>query len=168
MRDIIGYVDRTFRTIPTGEGRVTAGLSMGGYGALKLALKHPEMFCAAASHSGAVEFGRETFAGDDDRSREWRPIMGAFPAGGDNDLYALIEKSDRASLPAMRIDCGTEDFLIGHNRRFQAYLAQAGIPHGYAEHPGAHDWKYWDRHILDTLKFFGSVLGFEFRPEDHI
>ncbi len=168
VRDIVGYIDRTYQTIPTREGRVIAGLSMGGYGALKLALKHPEMFCAAVSHSGAVEFGRESFTGDDDRSRELRPIMGESPAGGVNDLYAVIDKIDRARLPDLRIDCGVDDFLIEHNRRFQAHLTQSGVPHEYAEHPGAHDWTYWNLHILDTLKFFCQVLGIEgFKAEGH-
>ena len=107
-KDIIGFVDRTFRTIPTREGRVTAGLSMGGYGALKLALKHPDLFCAAVSHSGAVDVGRRDFSGDGDWAREWRPIFGAKPEGGPNDAFALAAKHDPRSSagPADRLRRG--------------------------------------------------------------
>jgi putative tributyrin esterase len=158
VQDVVGFVDRTFRTIPTREGRVVAGLSMGGYGAIKFALKYPDKFCAAVSHSGAVDFARGDFTRTDDWGREWRPIMGSHPAGGPDDIFALAETVDRSILPALRIDCGTEDFLLDHNRALDAHLTALGIPHEYEEHPGGHDWTYWDKHIQDTLKFFGGVL----------
>ena len=162
-QDIVGFVDRTFRTTSSREGRVAAGLSMGGYGALKLALKHPDLFCGAVSHSGAVGIGQRDFSDND----EWRPIFGAQPQGGPNDLFALAAKLDPAHPLALRIDCGVDDFLIEDNRKFDAHLTELGVPHEYAEHPGQHDWLYWNRHILDTLAFFGGVLGYEFKPEDH-
>jgi len=161
VKDIVGFVDRTFQTIPTREGRVAAGLSMGGYGALKMALKYPALFCAAVSHSGAVHLGGNSYTSDDDWGRELRLILGDAPAGGLDDLDALSETLDRAHLPSLRIDCGTEDFLIESNRAFTARLTALGIPHEYEEHPGSHDWSYWDLHIQDTLKFLGGVLGFE-------
>ena len=163
-RDLIGFVDRTFRTIPTRAGRVLAGLSMGGYGAIKLAMKHPELYCAAVSHSGAVGFGRRTF----EAGTEWAAIMGEHPSSGMNDIFALTPSIDLAVLPALRIDCGVDDFLIEENRALDAHLTALGIPHEYEEHPGGHDWVYWNFHILDTLKFFGSVLGYEFQPEQHV
>ena len=168
VRDIVSFVDRTFQTIPTREGRVIAGLSMGGYGAVKLALKYPDMFCAAVSHSGAVGFARRTFA-NDDWGREWTPVFGPSPAGGPDDPFALAEKIDRAKLPALRIDCGVDDFLIEENRAFDALLTAQDIPHEYEEHPGAHTWVYWNKNILYTIKFFCNVLGIpEFKPEDHL
>ncbi len=163
-RDLLGFVDRTFRTIPTRDGRVLAGLSMGGYGAVKLALKHPDLFCAAVSHSGAVGFGRRTF----EAGTEWAAIMGQNAQGGPNDIFALAETISRADLPGLRIDCGVDDFLIEENRAFDAHLTALGVPHEYEEHPGEHNWVYWNFHILDTLKFFGGVLGYEFKPEDHL
>ncbi len=158
VQDIVGFVDRTFQTIPAREGRVAAGLSMGGYGALKLALKHPNLFCAAVSHSGAVDFARRDFPHDDAWGREWRLVLGDSPAGGPDDLFALAVSIDRARLPALRIDCGVDDFLIDSNRAFDAHLTALAIPHEYEEHPGGHDWEYWDTHIQDTLKFLGNVL----------
>ena len=128
---------------------------MGGYGAVKLAWKHPDFFCAAVSHSGAVGFGRRTF----DPGSEWAAIMGENAQGGPNDIFALAETIDRAQLPALRIDCGVDDFLIEENRALNAHLTRLGVPHEYEEHPGEHNWEYWDTHIQDTLKFCGNVLG---------
>ncbi len=159
VQDLVGFVDRTFRTVPTREGRVLAGLSMGGYGAIKFALKYPDKFCAAVSHSGAVDFARGDFTRTDEWGREWRPVMGSHPAGGPDDIFALAETVDRSILPALRIDCGTEDFLLEHNRALHAHLTALGLPHEYEEHPGDHNWDYWDKHIQDTLKFFGGVLN---------
>lgn len=168
VRDLIGFVDQTFQTIPTREGRVIAGLSMGGYGAMKLALKHPDMFRAAVSHSGAVEIASHAFDAASEQDRERIAVFGPNPTGGEEDVFALAGRLTPETQPALRIDCGVDDFLIEHNRRFHAHLDKLGVPHEYAEHPGAHDWRYWDSHILDTLKFFGQSLGFEFRPEDHL
>ncbi len=164
-RDIVGFIDRTFQTIPTRAGRVIAGLSMGGYGALKLALKRPDLFRAAVSHSGAVEMASRSLVsapgasdGEIERERERIPIFGPNPQGGDNDLSALARRADPATRPALRIDCGVDDFLIEHNRRFHILLTDMGVPHEYAEHPGAHDWAYWDAHIFDTITFFARQL----------
>lgn len=157
VRDIVGFVDRTFQTIPTREGRVIAGLSMGGYGAVKLALKYPEIFCAAVSHSGAVAFARRDF-GSEDWGREWLPVLGAHSTGGPDDPFALAEKIDRAKLPALRIDCGVDDFLIEENRAFDAHLTALNIPHEYEEHAGGHSWEYWDTHVQETIAFFKRVL----------
>ena len=167
-QDLIGLVDATFPTRAARAGRAIAGLSMGGYGAFKIALHRPDLFGAAVSHSGAVQFGGHTFSDDpEDRLREFFPLFGAHPQGGPNDVHALAENIDRTLLPALRFDCGTEDFLIEPNRALRRSWESLGIPHEYAEHPGGHDWGYWDRHILDTLHFLSGPLGFPFRPEDH-
>lgn len=165
IKDLIGFVDNTFQTIKAREGRVIAGLSMGGYGAVKLALKHPDLFAAAVSHSGAVGFATREWSGDDDWSREWRAILGENPKGGDNDCFALAERLDPARRPALRIDCGVDDHLIDSNRQLHAHLDKIGYAHEYAEHPGAHNWEYWDQHIQDTLRFFDGILGLTPVPE---
>ena len=161
VHDIVGFVDRTFRTIPTREGRVIAGLSMGGYGAAKLALKYPDIFCAGVSHSGAVAFAHRLM------HQEWTGfdwLVGLFgdnPTGGPDDIFALADRSDPATRPALRIDCGTEDFLLDQNRALHAHLDALGYLHEYAEHPGGHGWDYWDTHIQDTLQFFTQILNMQ-------
>lgn len=164
LRDLVPFVDRTFHTRAERGGRAVAGLSMGGYGAVKLALKHPDTFCAGVSHSGALREidGMFPASVDDEWTREFRPLFGPDAAGGPDDVYALAEKAHwlpPARRPALRLDCGKDDFLIGPNRRFHAHLEALGFPHEYAEHPGAHDWEYWDRHVRDTLGFVCPRLG---------
>jgi putative tributyrin esterase len=162
LRDLIGFVDSTLQTIPTREGRVIGGLSMGGYGAVKLALKHPDMFCAAVSHSGALARAKDLAEDDDsDWAREVRAIFGTNSRDSDNDLFALAEKIDRAKLPALRIDCGVDDFLIEHNRSFHAHLNTLNIAHQYEEFPGAHNWQYWDTHVQEAVAFFVRQLGLQ-------
>jgi S-formylglutathione hydrolase FrmB len=158
--ELIERIDRTFPTKAERGGRCIAGLSMGGYGALRLGLSHPDLYCAAVSHSGALNFGHQVIYGEHVRpmAPEFARILGENPTGGPNDLYALAEKSDRGALPTLRIDCGTEDHLIEANRTFHTHLETLGIAHEYEEHPGAHDWAYWDLHIQDTLKFMRTAL----------
>lgn len=157
-QDLIGYVDRMFPTDARREARVVGGLSMGGYGAIKLALSHPDLFCAAVSHSGALAFTHKVPA---DRYAERVALHGEHPKGGPYDLFALVEHADRAHLPALRIDCGVDDGLIEANRAFHAHLDTLGIPHEYAEFPGAHTWAYWDEHVQEALAFFARILGIE-------
>jgi S-formylglutathione hydrolase FrmB len=164
VRDLIGFVDRVFRTKATRAGRAIAGLSMGGYGAVKLALKYPELFCAAVSHSGALRRpheGYQVYEGG-----ETHRIFGDQPGGGSNDVYALAEKfapcaqtSATPPCPALRVDCGTSDYLIENSRAFHRHLETLAIPHEYAEHPGAHDWAYWDEHVEETIAFVSGALG---------
>ena len=84
---------------------------MGGYGAVKVGIKHHEMFASVNSHSGAVGIMH-----DPDRIKslgdEFTRIFGKTPADGPEDPFALVKSVDHGRLPAMRIDCGTEDFLL--------------------------------------------------------
>ncbi len=159
VKDLVDYVDRMFHTKAERAGRCIGGLSMGGYGALKLALKYPNLFCSANSHSGALGFAHGDFPPDNPFGVEFERVVGKHPAGGPNDLFTLAERIDRARLPALRIDCGTEDFLIDDNRAFQAHLAKLDLPHEYAEFPGAHDWSYWDTHVQEAIAFHRRYLG---------
>jgi len=164
VRDLIGLVDRVYHTDPRREARVIGGLSMGGYGAVKLALKRPDLFRAAVSHSGALAVGHGPLDPSDARGREMVRIFGREPRGGDDDLFALAERIDRGMLPALRIDCGVDDFLLDQNRAFHARLDDLNIPHEYAEFPGGHTWDYWDRHVQEALAFHARVLGLAARP----
>lgn len=154
--ELVDRIDRTFPTQATREGRVLAGLSMGGYGALRLALSYPERFRAAHSLSGAVAYGHDAPSWSTDKKHlaNFYRVVGEDHIGGPCDLFALTLKNHAANtLPDMRIDCGTEDFLIEDNRKFAAYLKEQKIPHEYEEFPGEHNWEYWDEHIQDALKF---------------
>jgi putative tributyrin esterase len=156
IQDLIPFIDRTFRTRPERSARAIGGLSMGGYGAIKIALQFPALFGSAHSHSGALDFAH----GFEPGSVENRLILGdAITGGGPNDPYRLAAECPHP--PALLIDCGTDDFLIEHNRSFHTHLEKLGIAHEYHEYPGAHTWDYWDLHIRDALAFHGRHLGWK-------
>lgn len=161
IRDLIGYVDQMFPTIPTRKGRCIGGLSMGGYGAVKLALKYPGLFCSAVSHSGALAFARRKFPREEGNAwnAEMARILGEDPVNGPDDIFALAAQLDPLKRPALRIDCGVDDFLLEENRACHARLTELGYPHEYEEFPGAHTWDYWDLHVQEALAFHARHLG---------
>jgi len=126
-----------------------AGLSMGGFAALRLTGKYPKRFRAASAHSAATHFEQLLDATEEAEAR-----FGANKA--DYSVLKALLKS-RGELPPFRFDCGKEDWLIEPNRRLHEALCQAGIEHSYEEYPGAHEWLYWEEHLEDSLRFFGSV-----------
>ena len=156
VHDLIPFIDRTFRTDSRRTGRAIGGLSMGGYGALKLALGYPDLFCGAASHScsRALTWTHEPVP----EEQKFTRVFGLDPRGGSSDLFTAATRMDRQLLPALRIDCGTEDALLDGNRRFHQHLAALAIPHEYAEYPGGHTWAYWDQRIQETLLFYQRLF----------
>lgn len=162
IKDVLPQVERIFPAMEGREGRVLGGLSMGGYGAVKLALKFPEMFCSAVSHSGALTPLENT----ESRSQEFREklvpefqaIFGPEWRGGPNDTVALAPKCPIHLRPALRLDCGRQDFLLESNRRFHAHLQALGFPHEYEEFEGEHTWDYWDAHVQEAIAFHRRVL----------
>ncbi len=151
MRDVIGTVDRMFHTIAARRARAVAGLSMGGYGAMMLALRNPEKFCASVSHSGALYFA-DPKAMLSDHPDVNQLSIACQQAG--YDLEKLARKFKKAGRKlALRLDCGEDDFLIESSRRFDAYLDKLEIAHEYQEHSGVHNWDYWNEHVPQTLAF---------------
>ena len=153
MNDVIGLIDRTFPVRAERSGRAIGGLSMGGYGAIKLGLKHHEVFCSANSHSGAIGMARRTPDQVRDFQHEFTAIFGDKSKGRDEDPFALAEKIDHGRIPALRIDCGVDDFLIQDNRNFHKHLESLHISHEYVEFPGTHNWEYWDTHVREAIEF---------------
>jgi putative tributyrin esterase len=130
-----------------------AGLSMGGYGAFKWALRKPEQFCAAASLSGAVDIARLTHDNKYDHTAHLI-FGGEEVAGTDDDLFTLVEQTKDATLQTQLYQCcGTEDFLYEDNVRFQQWCEQMNFPLTTVFDAGEHEWGYWDRHIQDVLKW---------------
>jgi S-formylglutathione hydrolase FrmB len=140
------------------EDNFVAGLSMGGYGAIKAALLCPETFGGCASLSGAFDVfdARRLKIWD-----EWKGIFGSDlqdPSqllGTEHDVFALAERYDATKhvFPKMYLWCGTEDALVKINRRFREHLDNLQIPNVYKESEGNHSWKWWDLHIQDALDF---------------
>lgn len=160
VEDLIPFIDRTFHTVSERRGRAIGGLSMGGYGAIKLALKFPHLFASANGHSGAYQFAHDGWRSEE---AEFMRIIGPHGTGGKDDVFALAEKfaptTNRSRLPALRLDCGTSDYLLDQSRALHEHLQSLGVPHEYMERPGAHDWAYWDKQLPSTLRFHARHLG---------
>jgi S-formylglutathione hydrolase FrmB len=160
--DLVKDVETKYRVIRARYGRAIAGLSMGGYGALKIALKHPAQFAAAGGFSSVVETADASF---DDRHASWKDqLYKVFgPAGSEtrasNDLLALAAHATAASAPALWVDCGTSDALIDGNRKLAAVLQGRGLPYEYHETAGAHAWDYWNRRIEAFLPWLMKVFA---------
>ena len=160
--EVVSFVERNFPARRSRASRAIGGLSMGGYGALRLSLGYPDRFASANSHSGAVMHGHLPGARPDGPlpHDEFLRIFGPSPHGTPHDLLFLAEQAKRAGkLPEMLLDCGTEDYLLDGNREFHAGLEGLKVPHAYREFPGAHTWDYWDEHVKDALAFHSRVLG---------
>jgi S-formylglutathione hydrolase FrmB len=140
------------------EDNFVAGLSMGGYGAFKLALTYPERYAAAASLSGGLDI-RETVREDNPRNTErrlaeLRSVFGDLGkvAGSKHDLLALAKKAAKAPVkPRLYQCCGTEDFLYAQNIRFRDVVRKLPLDLTYEERPGEHNWAYWDKMIQNVL-----------------
>ena len=130
-----------------------AGLSMGGYGAFRIALSRPDRFAAAASLSGAMDVAR--LAREPQRSGEMQWIFGdgrRVKSSG-SDLFRLAGQVARRRGPAPKLYqwCGTEDFLYADNLRFRDAARKVGLPLTYEDSPGGHEWSQWDRQIQRVL-----------------
>ncbi len=143
---------------PLSEARdhtFAAGLSMGGYGAFKLAFRCPRKFAAAASLSGALDLERRMPEYEEDRKREMNNIFGdpAAFSGSLNDLFFLAHRLARSKGPKPLLFqcCGTEDYLYPHNQRFRDHAKKLSLPLTYEEGPGVHDWAFWDHWIRRVL-----------------
>jgi putative tributyrin esterase len=161
-QEVIQKVDATYRTIASKNGRVITGLSMGGHGALYLSSKHPELFCAAGSMSGAVDMNMMLNPDNLERTKTLlTPILGAEVLSPDAyKRYAVIDKVDllKANKMPLIIDCGVDDFLIETNRELHRRLVYNKVPHDYTERPGAHTWEYWDNALPYHMLFFSKIL----------
>jgi putative tributyrin esterase len=148
-------VSELFRVSERPEDTYVAGLSMGGYGAMKWALREPERFAAAATLSGALDLA---YIQEHDRRPHIRALVARvfadrIVAGGDEDLMHLVRVADPSSLPRLMLRCGRDDHLVAQNRRFVAACTTAGVALDAAFEPGEHTWQFWDRHIQAVLEW---------------
>ena len=167
--ELVPWVDETYRTIAARRGRAIAGLSMGGYGALSYAARHPGTFAAAASFSGALEVGSAAAWGER-RANEarWRAHLPISLAArlrslalvelrtGDGRPGPLDRRATKPGCPA----CALERYLHAGNVRLHARLRALGIRHVWDDYgPGTHDWPYWRRDLRETLPDLARVLA---------
>jgi enterochelin esterase-like enzyme len=168
IRELIPFIDKTYRTRADREFRGVAGLSMGGWGTLVYALRHPDVFAAGAAFSAAV-WSDDDITGmkQDSWDRLLGPLFGAKGLAGKARLTAhfrevspldLAKTLSEDSLKKVRyyIDCGDDDFLIRGNCALHLLLADRKIPHEFRVRDGGHTWTYWRTGIVDGLKFIGQ------------
>jgi putative tributyrin esterase len=181
-RDVVQFADKKYRTLADRRHRAIAGLSMGGLGALALSFEYPEVWSAAASHSGVIA---PLYAGPSpfDGHPQWAssaaeleagwgktfwPLM--LPAFGRDTagwwsrdpgrrLERLVARKGTGAVPALFVDCGTEDGLVNESRVFRWKAEQLGVPLVYHEWPGKHDWPYWSDHVRQSLSWIGAQIG---------
>jgi putative tributyrin esterase len=151
MEDVIGCVTEVIACIDSRSPLFIAGLSMGGYGALRLGAKYAERVAGFSGHSSITK-PDQLASFTEERLTTYGEALerdDALP------LFWMGEK--RANLPPFRFDCGTGDALIEDNRELHQELVGLEIPHQYFEYEGEHDWNYWQEHIVDTLYFFDGL-----------
>lgn len=170
--EFIPSVEKTYRIKAQKRFRGVAGLSMGGYGSLIYALKHPDYFAAAAPLSSGVFSDEEMVRMPD---AEWDRMLGPLYGRGlkgqarlskawyDNSVLAIIDKKTGSELNKVRywIDCGDDDFLAVGNSLLHIALRSKLVAHEYRVRNGAHNWGYWRSGIIDALAFIGE----SFRPK---
>ena len=143
---------RFFRLSDKPEDTFVAGLSMGGYGAMKLALNFPERFGAAASFSGAVDIASTSRT----RLANWKRITGGKSIKGtENDLFHMLKANAEAGhKPRLYVSCGTADFLYGQHQKFIPMLKKQGWDVTHYEEPDAtHNWGFWEQEIRKFINF---------------
>lgn len=167
MRELIPDVEKRFRASTERTQRAIAGLSMGGYGALKFGVKYPQQFVFVGSMSGALDAASWTEAelkGLEFVFRTLQPVYGEPDSETRNandlkTLYGGLTPAQVAALPFVYVDCGTEDPLFSTNRGFVDLLKEKKVPHEYRELPGGHAWTYWDSQVQEILRLAEKRFG---------
>jgi S-formylglutathione hydrolase FrmB len=137
--------------VTVGSAQFIAGLSMGGFGALRLAAKYPEQYRAVSAHSAITHF--------DQLSSFVEEPLARYGAREDDTSVLATMLRNRFRLPPIRFDCGVADPLLEANRELHRSLSAVNIAHTYEEFPGGHEWPYWELHLEDTLRFFARWLA---------
>lgn len=143
-------VQRYLRVSSRREDTWVAGLSMGGYGALKLALTHPERYAGAASLSGALD--TVALAHVPVRAPLFDRVFGGEPGPAD-DLFALLDAADPSTLPPLHVSCGVDDVLLPQSQRFVAAAEARGLDVTTLYPPGGHEWAVWDTVIAQAVEW---------------
>lgn len=146
INDIPAHLARNFN-VTSGPWAI-GGLSMGGYGAMRLGLRYPDRFASIYAHSSAFHIHEMLDASLVETSPD------------DANVFNLADRlAGRDDIPAIAFDCGTEDRLIDVNRQFHEHLQSLNIAHHYAEFPGDHEWDFWDEHVVEAIAQHARVLG---------
>lgn len=155
--ELPGVMHGFFRLSDQPEDTYVCGLSMGGYGAMKLALRHPERFAAAASFSGVLDIAdmsRRTHEASAGMARVFGDLTKL--RGSENDLFRLLMQNEGAPhKPRLYVSCGTADFLYGHHGKFCREAVNRGWQLQRHDEPDAsHEWSFWDSQVEYFLRTY--------------
>jgi len=162
VKDVVDEAEKSWRIIRSPHRRAIAGLSMGGYAAVKFALRYPGMFAVAASISGAMN---PTSAEMVRLQPKFEPnLSNVFgPAGSEtrrrNDVYELAKSADPSDVPYLYIDIGNQDWALASDRDLLPIFSERKYRYEYHEYPGIHSWEYWDRRIPAVLQLTAEIIG---------
>ena len=164
-KEVIETIESRYRVIKNRKGRVIAGLSMGGHGAMFIAARHPELYAAAGSMSGVMNINTKTWKVPEDfarlRAENFAKLLGP-PKDTLNPYmdYTIVGMTDKLKSNDIKLifDVGVDDFLIEPNRDLHRRLLANGTPHDYIERPGGHEWAYWENALPYQILFFSKVL----------
>lgn len=153
LQEFMPWIEKRYRTEAGRESRGIGGISMGGYGAVKIAIRHSDKYAFAAGISAALDAPRREFA-PRRLGQSFRYLRIFGPSGSayrrENDVFALAQNA--SSPPFLFLACGSDESLLGVNRSFAALLEKRGMPHEYHEAAGEHSWDFWKREIPEMLR----------------
>ena len=167
IREFIPYIDKTYRTRPEKQFRGVAGLSMGGYGALHIAMRHPEMFAASVAYSsGTFTDDGIVSLQDEQYNRFFGDLFGKDLKGRARlsetwKAFSPLDLLDTQPLKELKtvrwyLDVGDDDFLYKGNSALHVKMREIGLPHEYRVRDGSHSWEYWRSGLKDGLQFIGK------------
>jgi S-formylglutathione hydrolase FrmB len=171
VKDFLPFVDKNYRTMAKPAARVIEGISMGGYGALLIAFKHPELFSAVAAHSAALFDELPTPPADPaDRRAGFRYALAAKLFGTPPDAAYFqanspltLARANAAAIKRLKIyfDVGDHDRygFQGGNQKLDAALTEAGVKHEFYLVPGDHGWSFLNTRSEQALTFVWNALG---------
>jgi S-formylglutathione hydrolase FrmB len=163
-QEVIVKIDNSYRTIHDRKGRVISGLSIGGHGALFLSARHPDLFCAAGSMSGALDLSTSTWLLTPQYismfNKNLQKIIGDTSNTALYNSYSVAGMAEQIKNNGVRLifDCGVDDFLVATNRELHRRLVANHTAHDYTERPGGHSWEYWQNSLPYHLLFFYTIL----------
>jgi len=153
--DLIADVEKQFPATPGRVNRAIMGISMGGFGAINLALKHPDLFIFAAGISSALDVPSRPFSIKRvPQYRQHAAIFGPWKSEHrrDNDPFVLARSADPSKAPYLYLTCGDQEGLLPANRQFAALLKDRRIPSEFHPGPGGHDWNQWNLRLDDAFQ----------------
>jgi putative tributyrin esterase len=162
VKDLVA--DAEFRFPIDASRRSIVGVSMGGFGAIKLALKYPELYNSVGALSPAIDVPSRPFSIK--RVSQYRYHASVFgpwksQARTDNDAFVLARRVDPSKIPFMFITCGEQEGLLTSNRQFAALLAQRHFRFEFHSGPGGHDWNQWNRRLPDVFAALANYIPAE-------